>query len=54
MELRPAEVFKVSNAHTVLDFIEEISKTPFMGAKLGRAFSVMKKMFIHDKGFNVW
>lgn len=53
MELCPAEVFKVSNAHTVLDFIEEISKTPFMGAKLGRAFSVMKKMFIHDKGFNV-
>lgn len=53
MELRPAEVFKVGNAHTVLDFVEELSKTPFMGAKVGKALGVMKNMFIHNKCFNV-
>lgn len=53
MELRKAEVFEPKKAGSVLEFIQEIVKTPAQGGQLGKAFDVMKEMFIHKKGFNV-
>lgn len=53
MELRKAEVFEPAKAGSVLEFIQEIAKTPAQGGQLGKAFDVMKEMFIHKRGFNV-
>lgn len=53
MKLKKVEPFDCKKAGTVLEFAQEIGKTPFFGADVGQALEVMKKMFVKKDCFNI-